>query len=46
MLSSNLSQKLHENDGIIGFLEEDLLKEVKRASRLVCVDLCCFFFQT
>lgn len=52
MLGANLSQKLDENDGVLGFLEDDLTKEAKRASRLVSevmFDLKialknCFFF--
>lgn len=35
MLAANLSQKLDDNLGILGFLEEDLAKEAKRASKLV-----------
>lgn len=35
MLASNLTQKFDENEGIMGFLEDDLTKESKRASRLV-----------
>lgn len=36
LLSSNLEQKLNENDGILGFQEDDLTNEVKRASKLTC----------
>lgn len=35
MLRANLEQKLDEYEGVAGFLEEDLTKEAKRASKLV-----------
>jgi hypothetical protein len=35
LLSSNLEQNGRDNDGILGFLREDILKECRRGRRLV-----------
>lgn len=36
LFASGLSQKGNEKEGIFGFLEEDIMKEVKRGTRLPC----------
>jgi hypothetical protein len=35
LLSSNMEQNGGDNDGILGFLREDILKEYRRGRRLV-----------
>lgn len=35
LFASGLQQKLEMNDGILGYLEADIKKEIKRASKLV-----------
>lgn len=39
LFSSGLQQKEAESDGIMGYLKEDIRHEVKRASKLVSVEL-------
>nr|XP_012233989.1 PREDICTED: uncharacterized protein LOC105678868 isoform X1 [Linepithema humile] len=36
LLSSNMAQKGKDEDGILGFLPEDIQKELRRGKRLVC----------
>ncbi|XP_043670618.1 uncharacterized protein LOC122630314 isoform X1 [Vespula pensylvanica] len=36
LLSSNMEQKGNDNQGILGFLVEDIRKELRRGKRLVC----------
>ncbi|XP_023706470.1 uncharacterized protein LOC111863895 isoform X2 [Cryptotermes secundus] len=36
LLSSNMEQNGGDNDGILGFLREDILKEYRRGRRLTC----------
>ncbi|XP_011342654.1 dentin sialophosphoprotein isoform X2 [Ooceraea biroi] len=36
LLSSNMEQKGQDNEGILGFLTEDIQKELRRGKRLVC----------
>lgn len=35
LLSSNMEQNGEDDDGILGFLKEDIIKEYKRGRRLV-----------
>ncbi|KAF7396327.1 hypothetical protein HZH66_007189 [Vespula vulgaris] len=36
LLSSNMEQKGNDNEGILGFLVEDIRKELRRGKRLIC----------
>ncbi|KAL2722490.1 signal transducer and activator of transcription B-like isoform X1 [Vespula squamosa] len=36
LLSSNMEQKGNDNEGILGFLVEDIQKELRRGKRLIC----------
>lgn len=36
LLSSNMEQKGNDDEGILGFLAEDIQKELRRGKRLVC----------
>lgn len=38
-MASGICQRGGEDEGVHGFLVDDIVKEVQRASRLVCVDL-------
>lgn len=43
LLSSNLTQEGHDDEGMLGFLPADIKKEVQRAKNMVC---CCWERQT